>query len=351
MGGEETEIGDATTDGAARGGELRAVRRLSHLRAPAAAHRGLEPLGEGRRPAPRRQAAALATELHRRARRRRAGRATRRARRRCPSGRSCASGRSGPTRVIGLESPPERAARAARAARLRRDDDARRRPDVARPRRHARDRRRRGGRALPPRRRARSRCRSGATMTGRLTREQRLRRRVEDVARRRRLARRTRPRSVPATRPGGLPLPEPITVELRPCCARRCCRRWSMPARRNLDAGNAGIALFEIAHVYLPGGGRLPDEPVASRGPRGRLRAREGRRRGALPRAQAGRVRARRDARCSTREAARDEAGVVGELHPALLEGTWGAFELDLARSSRERTSRRRTRTSSPSRR
>jgi phenylalanyl-tRNA synthetase beta chain len=25
------------------------------------------------------------------------------------------------------------------------------------------------------------------------------------------------------------------------------------------------------------------------------------------------------------------EAGVVGELHPALLEGTWGAFELDLA--------------------
>jgi phenylalanyl-tRNA synthetase beta chain len=28
---------------------------------------------------------------------------------------------------------------------------------------------------------------------------------------------------------------------------------------------------------------------------------------------------------------ARTEAGVVGELHPRLLEGIWGAFELDLA--------------------
>ena len=27
---------------------------------------------------------------------------------------------------------------------------------------------------------------------------------------------------------------------------------------------------------------------------------------------------------------AQTEAGVVGELHPTLLEGTWGAFELDL---------------------
>ena len=40
--------------GAARGRELRAVRHLPHLRAPEAPHRGLEPLGEGRRPLPRR---------------------------------------------------------------------------------------------------------------------------------------------------------------------------------------------------------------------------------------------------------------------------------------------------------
>ena len=51
MGGEETEIGEATTTRPARGRELRAVRDLPHLRAPAPPHRGLEPLGEGRRPA------------------------------------------------------------------------------------------------------------------------------------------------------------------------------------------------------------------------------------------------------------------------------------------------------------
>ena len=29
-------------------------------------------------------------------------------------------------------------------------------------------------------------------------------------------------------------------------------------------------------------------------------------------------------------KSARIEAGLVGELHPALLEGAWGAFELDV---------------------
>ncbi len=39
---------------AARGGQLRAVHDLPHLRAHAAPHRGVEPVGEGRRPSPRR---------------------------------------------------------------------------------------------------------------------------------------------------------------------------------------------------------------------------------------------------------------------------------------------------------
>jgi phenylalanyl-tRNA synthetase beta chain len=34
--------------------------------------------------------------------------------------------------------------------------------------------------------------------------------------------------------------------------------------------------------------------------------------------------------------AARTSAGLVGELHPSLLEGAWGVFELDLARLSEE---------------
>ena len=44
-----------TTRGAARGGELRAARDPAHVRAARAAHGRVEPLGEGRRPVPRRE--------------------------------------------------------------------------------------------------------------------------------------------------------------------------------------------------------------------------------------------------------------------------------------------------------
>ena len=43
------------------------------------------------------------------------------------------------------------------------------------------------------------------------------------------------------------------------------------------------------------------------------------RRRGLAPRAT-----------CFTGKAAAIEAGLVGELHPAELDGTWGVFEVDL---------------------
>ena len=49
-------------------------------------------------------------------------------------------------------------------------------------------------------------------------------------------------------------------------------------ARRNVDAGNEEIALFEQAHVYLPSGEqRLPEEALACRWDRARrFRVREG---------------------------------------------------------------------------
>ena len=98
MGGEETEIGERHDERAARGGELRAGRDLPHLRAAAPAHRGLEPLGEGRRPVPRRAAAAdLATELILELTGAR-GPATPTSTASCPSGRSSATARSAPTR-------------------------------------------------------------------------------------------------------------------------------------------------------------------------------------------------------------------------------------------------------------
>jgi phenylalanyl-tRNA synthetase beta chain len=59
--------------------------------------------------------------------------------------------------------------------------------------------------------------------------------------------------------PGALRLPEPITSEqavLRTALADGLVDA----ARRNVHAGNEAIALFELAHVYLPSRDHLPDE-------------------------------------------------------------------------------------------
>ena len=105
-------------------------------------------------------------------------------------------------------------------------------------------------------------------------------------------------------------------------------------ARVNVDAGNPSIRLFEMARVYLPSDGQLPDERwtlggIAEGGfaaARGALEAIYGTfhlpletRRTTLPQLHPG-------------KAAETDAGWLGELHPTLLEGTWGVFELDVAR-------------------
>ena len=99
-----------------------------------------------------------------------------------------------------------------------------------------------------------------------------------------------------------------------------------------MAVGNEGIALFELARVYLPSGEELPDErwrvgAIAEGG--------YGRAKGAvetLYEALGIEVRLER-ARLPflhPGKAAALEAGWLGELHPALLEGEWGVFELDL---------------------
>jgi phenylalanyl-tRNA synthetase beta chain len=113
-------------------------------------------------------------------------------------------------------------------------------------------------------------------------------------------------------------------------------------ARVNVDAGNPGIRLFEMARVYLPSGDRLPDERwylggIAEGGfaaARGALEAIYGTfhlpletRRTTLPHLHPG-------------KAAETDAGWLGELHPTLLEGTWGVFELDVARLQTPRPER-----------
>jgi phenylalanyl-tRNA synthetase beta chain len=166
-------------------------------------------------------------------------------------------------------------------------------------------------------------------MFGGLTREQQLRRRVEDTL----VGLGFAETYTPSLRPDDETqwrLPEPISVELT---ALRTSLLPSLveAARRNVDAGARRIALFEIARVYLPNG-ELPDERIRVAGIAeggflqvkgvvetlyAALKAEPSFDRAEHPLLHPGKT-------------ARTDAGLVGEVHPRLLEGTWGAFELDL---------------------
>jgi phenylalanyl-tRNA synthetase beta chain len=167
---------------------------------------------------------------------------------------------------------------------------------------------------------------------GRLTREQALRRTVEDVL-------------------AGCGLSEAYTPSLVADDPDRDALRLSLPlssdqsllrttlipsllaaAERNRSVGNDGIALFEIAHVYLPTGEQLPDEHLHVCGvveggyfeAKGvvdtllealKIDARV--ERGSHPLLHPGKTASVLD-------------GVVGEVHPGVAHG-WSAFELELA--------------------
>jgi len=102
-------------------------------------------------------------------------------------------------------------------------------------------------------------------------------------------------------------------------------------ARRNLELGAVGIQLFEIARVYLPDSD-LPNERrrVAAIVEGGWSRAR-----GIVETLYAAlhvtpRFERTADDLLHPNKAAATGAGIVGELHPGVLDGVWGAFELDL---------------------
>jgi phenylalanyl-tRNA synthetase beta chain len=168
-------------------------------------------------------------------------------------------------------------------------------------------------------------------MTGRLTREQRLGRLAEDALVGAGFAEAYTPTLVPADlAPDGIPLPEPMTEE------QAVLRTALWPslvesARRNLDAGNEGIALFEIARVFHREG-KLPIERERLGGivEGGFARAK-----GAVEIVYEAIRATPRFERASEPflhpgKAARTDAGWLGELHPTVLEDAWGAFELDL---------------------
>jgi phenylalanyl-tRNA synthetase beta chain len=165
-------------------------------------------------------------------------------------------------------------------------------------------------------------------MFGRLTRWQRLRRVVEDVLAGCGFSEAYTPTFVAE---GELRLPEPLSSE---AAALRTSLHASLvdAARHNVDLGNSEIALFEIARVYFARRRDLPrerwhvagvveggfaDAKWAVEQLYGALKIDPAFERADEPFLHPG-------------KAARTAEGWVGELHPALLEGVWGAFELDL---------------------
>jgi phenylalanyl-tRNA synthetase beta chain len=165
-------------------------------------------------------------------------------------------------------------------------------------------------------------------MFGRLTREQRLRRQVEDVLVGVGYAEAYTPSFVAE---GDLRLPEPLSAE---AAALRTVLYASLldPARRNADAGENAVALFEVARVYRDVGADLPEEHwhVAGIADGGFAEAKW-----AVEQIYSAQGIEPSFERTSERhlhpgKAAKTAEGWLGELHPALLDGVWGAFELDL---------------------
>jgi phenylalanyl-tRNA synthetase beta chain len=168
-------------------------------------------------------------------------------------------------------------------------------------------------------------------MFGRLTHEQRLRRRVEDVLVGAGLYE-AYTYSLQATDPdtNAIELPVPLSSQQRVLRTTLAIGLLGA-AQHNIDMGNTDIALFEVAHVYLPPG-PVPDE-------RWRL---GGIVEGDFFKAK-GIVEAVFDAlhieptfeRAKLRRefvvGAAVQSGWVGTYGPLELDGLWSAFELDLA--------------------
>jgi phenylalanyl-tRNA synthetase beta chain len=125
-------------------------------------------------------------------------------------------------------------------------------------------------------------------------------------------------------------LAEPISIEFA-VLRTRLLPSLVDAVRRNLELGASGIQLFEIARVYLPDRD-LPDE---RRRVAAIVEGGWGRAKGIVETISAalhGEPRFERtsDELLHPRKAASTGAGILGELHPALLDGVWGVFELDL---------------------
>jgi phenylalanyl-tRNA synthetase beta chain len=167
---------------------------------------------------------------------------------------------------------------------------------------------------------------------GRLTKDQRIRRLVEDILVGAGLSEAYTWSLVPwDPHPEAIRLPSPMTSD------QAILRTTVIPglveaAKTALDAGADDVGLFEIARVYYPSGEQLPNEAwhaggVVQGGFENALGVVE-----TLYDSLHVELRVRRgsNALLHPGKAAETDAGWLGELHPTLLEGPWGAFEIDL---------------------
>jgi phenylalanyl-tRNA synthetase beta chain len=168
-------------------------------------------------------------------------------------------------------------------------------------------------------------------MFGRLSKEQRFRRLVEDVLAGAGFSEAyTWSFAASDRNPNALRLPEPLSAEFA-ILRTSLVEGLIEAARHNAYVGNEDIALFELARVYLPPG-PLPEErwQVGGVVEGGFFRAK-----GAVEALHAAFHVEPLVERASIPwlhpgKAARVEAGWLGELHPSILPGAWGVFELDL---------------------
>jgi phenylalanyl-tRNA synthetase beta chain len=164
---------------------------------------------------------------------------------------------------------------------------------------------------------------------GRLTKEQRLRRVVEDALAGAGFCEAYTSTLVPE---GRLRLPQPLSSE-QAALRETLLDGLVEAARRNAEVGNEGISLFEISRIFLPSGEARPHEElhvgwIAEGG--------FGRAKGAVELVHDVlglelEVERTQEPWLHPGKAARTGGGWFGELHPALLDGSWGVFELDLA--------------------
>jgi phenylalanyl-tRNA synthetase beta chain len=129
--------------------------------------------------------------------------------------------------------------------------------------------------------------------------------------------------------PGAVGLQEPLSSE-QAVLRTSLVEGMLASARRNIDAGNDEIALFELAHVYLPSGEQLPDEHWHVGGiADGGLAFAKGTVEGLYAALGIEPVFEPADDLPVPGRGARTAEGWVASVRDPDLPGEWGAFELD----------------------